>query len=183
VHRCPQQRRLFLRGLRAIAAFEGPQFRQPADTGERPRKTHGLAAFRADRRRFCSFQFQPHTIIMRAVCPARFEIDQSTRAQRKRGDETCHSAARSLAASPKSITAKRGSSLSMLPSGFGATDSGPGRFGAPRNDGPRPRVDTRYHRPTLILFRGELREELRDRRCGNPLNLIRVMPAKGQEYP
>ena len=54
--------------------------------------------------------------------------------------------------------------------------------GAPKQ-GSRPRVDTRCHRPTLTVFRGELREELRDRDSGNPLNLIRVMPAKGQEYP
>jgi hypothetical protein len=33
-----------------------------------------------------------------------------------------------------------------------------------------------------MMFRGELREELRDRDAENPLNLIRVMPAKGQEY-
>jgi hypothetical protein len=54
--------------------------------------------------------------------------------------------------------------------------------GAPKQ-GSRSRVDTRCHRPTLTAFRGELREELRDRDSGNPLNLIRVMPAKGQEYP
>src|SRR5438046_3311967 len=54
------------------------------------------------------------------------------------------------------------------------------------------RVDTPPHRPTLTLFRGEFRrgaerpqaqdpvlmQGLRDR--GDPLNLIRVMPAKGQ---
>jgi len=32
-----------------------------------------------------------------------------------------------------------------------------------------------------MVFRGELREELRDQ-FGDPLNLIRVMPAKGQEF-
>src|SRR5579883_3279999 len=50
-------------------------------------------------------------------------------------------------------------------------------------------VDTPSHRPTLAAFRGELRKELRDRqslppsrvwRRGDPLNLIRVMPAKGR---
>src|SRR5882724_11981995 len=55
---------------------------------------------------------------------------------------------------------------------------------------PARRVDTPRQRPTLALFRGELRRgaerphaqmlfaALRDR--GDPLNLIRVMPAKGQ---
>ena len=78
------------------------------------------------------------------------------------------------------------------------------RSGATRSPGTRPRgnafrspgrVDTPRHRPTLNLFRGELQEgaekprpALPSRRgqrrvatAKNPLNLIRVMPAKGQE--
>ena len=49
------------------------------------------------------------------------------------------------------------------------------------------RVDTPTREPRLRVFRGELREELRDRRSrlrdnrGDPLNLIRVMPAKGRK--
>ena len=41
-------------------------------------------------------------------------------------------------------------------------------------------VDTLARRPRLALFRGVFRKELRCREHGDPLNLIRVMPAKGQ---
>jgi hypothetical protein len=47
-------------------------------------------------------------------------------------------------------------------------------------------IDTPCFRLRLSEFRGELREELRDRHLfvenrGDPLNLIRVMPAKGRK--
>jgi hypothetical protein len=47
-------------------------------------------------------------------------------------------------------------------------------------------IDTPCFRLRLLGFRGELREELRDRHLfvenrGDPLNLIRVMPAKGRK--
>jgi hypothetical protein len=47
-------------------------------------------------------------------------------------------------------------------------------------------IDTPSVRLKLTSFRGELREELRDRHLflenrGDPLNLIRVMPAKGRK--
>lgn len=43
-------------------------------------------------------------------------------------------------------------------------------------------VDTPGHRPTLVPYRGVPHERLRNRNSGDPLNLIRVMPAKGQEH-
>src|ERR1043166_3640189 len=43
-------------------------------------------------------------------------------------------------------------------------------------------VDTPGHRPTLEPYRGVPHERLRNRDGGDPLNLIRVMPAKGQEH-
>jgi Uncharacterized ACR, COG1678 len=48
-----------------------------ADPGNGPRKAHGLAAFRAERRRSCSFY--AHAACMRAVCRSRFELDQPPR--------------------------------------------------------------------------------------------------------
>ena len=45
----------------------------------------------------------------------------------------------------------------------------------------RHRVDTRRGRPRLGAFRGERWQALRDRVSGDPLNLIRVMPAKGRK--
>jgi hypothetical protein len=43
-----------------------------------------------------------------------------------------------------------------------------------------PHIDTPRMRPTLLLFRGGPCKGLRDRwLSGDPLNLIRVMPAKG----
>src|SRR6185295_8531750 len=43
-------------------------------------------------------------------------------------------------------------------------------------------VDTPGHRPTLTGYRGVPHQRLRNRDSGDPLNLIRVMPAKGQEH-
>ena len=53
--------------------------------------------------------------------------------------------------------------------------------GRPSTQHWRHRVDTRRGRPRLGAFRGERRQALRDRVSGDPLNLIRVMPAKGRK--
>jgi hypothetical protein len=169
--RCQQRRLFFRRGLRAIAALEGPQFRQCADPGNSPRNAHGLAALRAERRR--SRSFCAHGAFMRALCPARFALDQPRRVGSEVGAVKSAIPARGAPLLPACGEKVRMRGRSRLPSTAA---------GAPKQ-GSRPRVDTRCHRPTLTVFRGELREELRDRDSGNPLNLIRVMPAKGQEYP
>ena len=132
---------------------------------------HGLAALRAQRRR--SRSFCAHGAFMRALCPARFALDQPRRVGSEVGAVKSAIPARGAPLLPACGEKVRMRGRSRLPSTAA---------GAPKQ-GSRPRVDTRCHRPTLTAFRGELREELRDRDSGNPLNLIRVMPAKGQEYP